>query len=459
VKPIVRQGLVAPGIVALVALVVWGIAGSGWALAVLAAGAAAIIGFHLYYLQQLTDWAAGPLDAQVPVGRGTWAPAFAAMYKRVRIRFAHQRDLKHMIARFQQAAEAIPDGIVVLDKNNRIEWANPRSLVQLGLDLDHDIGQPIVNLVRQPEFLGYLEAGDYGEPIVVPSGRDARTTLALQLVPFSLDKKMLMSRDVTQLEAVARMRRDFIANVSHELKTPLTVISGFIETMQDMELDPRQRGRFLQLMQEQAKNMQRLVVDLITLSALESEHNPLAEESFAVVPLMLELSAEAKALSKGQHEVTLDIGDAATVVGGREELSSAFGNLVSNAVRYTPPGGRIAIAWRVDADGAGIFSVSDSGIGIAAEHLPRLTERFYRIDRSRSRATGGTGLGLAIVKHVLLRHQAELDIASEIGRGSTFAVRLPAKRIERAPAPGDAEPTGTAPPPITNNEARRETGA
>ncbi len=278
-KPIVRQGLLAPGVLALITLAVWLAAGAGWALVVLAAGAAAIIGFHLYYLQQFTDWASGPLDAQVPVGRSAWAPAFAAMYKRVRLRVAYQRDLKHMIARFQQAAEAIPDGIVVLDKGNRIEWANPRALAQLGLDLEHDVGQPIVNLVRQPEFLRYLDAGEYGDAIVVASGRDARTTLALQLVPFSLDKKMLMSRDVTQLEALARMRRDFIANVSHELKTPLTVISGFIETMQDMELDERQRGRFLQLMHEQARTMQRLVVDLITLSALESDQNPLVEET------------------------------------------------------------------------------------------------------------------------------------------------------------------------------------
>jgi two-component system, OmpR family, phosphate regulon sensor histidine kinase PhoR len=233
------------------------------------------------------------------------------------------------------------------------------------------------------------------------------------------------------------MRRDFIANVSHELKTPLTVISGFVETMQDMELDSRQRARFLQLMLEQAKNMQRLVADLLTLSSLESEHNFVTDERFAIVPLMLEISNEAKALSKGQHEISLAIGDAATVLGSREELASAFGNLVSNAIRYTPAHGRIAIAWRVDRDGTGVFSATDSGIGIAAEHLPRLTERFYRVDRSRSRATGGTGLGLAIVKHVLLRHQAELEIDSEIGRGSTFAVRLPARRVERAPPTED----------------------
>ena len=206
--------------------------------------------------------------------------------------------------------------------------------------------------------------------------------------------------------------------------------------------------------------MQRLVVDLITLSALESEQNPLVEERFAIVPLMVELSAEAKALSKGAHELSLDIGDAATVQGSREEIASAFGNLVSNAIRYTPSHGGIAIAWRVDSDGSGVFSVTDSGIGIAAEHLPRLTERFYRIDRSRSHATGGTGLGLAIVKHVLLRHQAELDIASEIGRGSTFSVRVPARRVERAPATGDAPPAApAATAPITSTEAPPETGS
>ena len=459
-KPIVRQALVAPAVVAVVTLAVWAAAGSEWALAVLAIGAAAIIGFHVYYLQAMTDWASWPLDAPVPEGRGTWAPMFAAMYKRVRMRVADQRDLREVIARFQQVAEAVPDGIVVLDAGHRIEWANPRALAQLGLDLAHDVGQPIVNLVRQPEFLRYLDVGDYGDAIVVASGRDAHTILALQLVPFSLDKKMLMSRDVTQLEAIARMRRDFIANVSHELKTPLTVISGFVETMQDMDLDARQRERFLQLMHEQAKNMQRLVVDLITLSALESEHNTLVDERFAIVPLMLELSAEAKALSKGQHEVTLDIGDAAIVQGSREELASAFGNLVSNAIRYTPAQGTIAIAWRVDADGSGVFSVADSGIGVGAEHLPRLTERFYRVDRSRSRATGGTGLGLAIVKHVLLRHQADREIDSEMGRGSTFAVRLPARRIERAPATGDAAPVpAAAAAPLTSSAARRDTAS
>jgi len=190
-------------------------------------------------------------------------------------------------------------------------------------------------------------------------------------------------------------------------------------------LDDRQRTRFLQLMQEQAASMQRLVEDLLTLSALESEHNPLSDERFAVVPLLLALSADAKGLSKGNHEVSLDIGDAATIVGSREELASAFGNLVSNAIRYTPAKGAIKLAWRIDDDGSGVFAVTDSGIGIAPEHIPRLTERFYRVDRSRSRATGGTGLGLAIVKHIMNRHRGGLVVASAEGEGSTFTAYFP----------------------------------
>ena len=430
-KAAVRQGLVAPAIVFFIAAIAWAVAGSAAALFVVTIGAAAIIAFHLVHLQKISDWASGPLDAEVPEGRGEWSQPFAQIYRRTRIRSAYERDLRHVIERFQQAASAIPDGIVVLDAANRIDWANPRALAQLALDLEQDRGQPIVNLVRQPEFLRYVDAGDYAASIVVPATADPRRRLALQLVPFGADQKLLMARDVTELEAVARIRRDFIANVSHELKTPLTVISGFVETLRDLDVDERQRGRFLQMMDEQAKNMQRLVADLLTLSALESEQNPVHEEQFAIEPLLRALTVDAKALSKDQHDIALDVADPAMLRGSRDELASAFGNLVSNAVRYTPAGGTITLRWRIDPDGAGVFSVSDTGIGVAAEYLPRLTERFYRIDRSRSRATGGTGLGLAIVKHVLLRHQAELEIESERGKGSTFAARLPARRVER----------------------------
>ena len=428
-KPIVREGLAAPAIVAALALVAWLVAGSGVALLVLAVGAGAIVGFHLSQLHVLSNWAAGPLDADVPEGRGVWGHLFAAIYRRVRARAAYERDLRQIIERFQQASAAIPDGIVVLDASNRIDWANARAITQLGLDLAHDRGQPIVNLVRQPEFQRYLETGDYGASVVVPSQREANRKLALQLVPFAADQKLLMSRDVTELEAVGRMRRDFIANVSHELKTPLTVISGFVETLQDVDVDERQRRRFLGLMQEQARNMQRLVSDLLTLSALESDQQPPADEQVPVGALVDALARDAEGLSQGAHAIRVERQGEATILGSREELASAFGNLVSNAVRYTPPEGTVRLAWRVDEDGRGVFSVTDTGIGIAPEYIPRLTERFYRVDRSRSRATGGTGLGLAIVKHVLMRHQAELDIASERGKGSTFAARLPAARV------------------------------
>src|SRR6266542_1447809 len=418
--PVVLVALVAPSIVGVATLAVWLALGAGWALAALAAGSAGVIAYHLWQLDKLARWASGSSDAAVPEGRGSWRAVFTALYRRMRTRAAVERELGHRLERFARAAEAIPEGIVVLDAAFRIRWANARARAHLGLDAQRDLGQ--------------LDAGDFSEPIVVESQREAGTTLSILVVPYRDEQKLLLSRDVTRLEAVARMRRDFIANVSHELKTPLTVVTGFLETMQDLDLDAQQRKRFLGLMHEQAKNMQRLVDDLLALSALESEQNPIADTPVPVASLLGELAAQARALSLGRHTIGIDIAApdfATTIIGSRDELASAFGNLVSNAVRYTPEGGTVTLGWRVEADGVGRFSVSDTGIGIAAEHLPRLTERFYRVDRSRSRATGGTGLGLAIVKHVLLRHQAELEIASEPGNGSAFTVRLPAVRVRR----------------------------
>ena len=447
------RGLIAPAAVAAFAILIGMLQGMTGALVVVALGSLAILGWHLWQVAVLTRWAGGDVDAPVPEGRGVWTLAYAALYRRVRLRSARQRDLRLALDRFVSGAEALPEGVVVLDRSDRVEWANPRAKAHLGLDLKHDAGTPIVNLVRQPAFIAYLSAGDFSEPVVVQSTREAATTLSIQVVPFGVEQKLLMSRDITRLEAVARMRRDFIANVSHELKTPLTVLAGFIETLTDVDLDERQRQRCLALMQEQASSMQRLVADLLTLSALESEQSPAHEAEFAIVPLLLAVSADAKALSGGKHEITLTIRDAATVLGSRDELASAFGNLVSNAVRYTPEGGRIALEWRVTAEG-GEFTVADSGIGIAVEHIPRLTERFYRVDRSRSRATGGTGLGLAIVKHVLIRHQAELLVDSEPGKGCRFTVRLPPRRVkvavegesDRSPPSVDPIATSTSSP-------------
>ena len=433
-SPVLLAGIGAPLAVLVLAGIAALVVDALWAAGVLAIGLVAIAGVHLWQLHRVTRWADAEFEMPVPEGRGAWGLAFSALYRRTRSRNRHQRDLATTIERFRSAVEALPDGMAILDNGNRIQWANVRAQAHLGLDLAKDVGQPLQNFVRQPEVVRYLESGDFTDAVVVPSLRELGTTLSIQVVPFGVEERLLISRNITQLEAVARMRRDFIANVSHELKTPLTVVSGFLETLQDLELEPRQRARFLQLMAEQARSMQRLVDDLLTLSALESDQNVVAETEMDVVALLLEVSADAKALSADRHSVTLDIVDPALLIASRDELVSAFGNLVSNAIRYTPDGGSIALRWHVDAEGRGVFSVTDSGIGIAPEHVPRLTERFYRVDRGRSRETGGTGLGLAIVKHVLLRHQAELDVMSELGSGSTFSVILPAQRVRRTAA-------------------------
>lgn len=436
-NPILVSGLAAPAVVAIAALAMWVIDDAGAALAVITVGWGAVLAFHLWNLQRLARWAADALETPVPEGRGPWRTPFTALYRRSRTRTAYQRDLTQTIERFRSAAEAVPDGMVVLDATNRIRWANRRAQTHLGLDLAHDTGRPLANLVRQPEFIRYLDALDHSEAVAIASQREPGTTLSIQIVPFGTEEKLLISRDVTRLQEVARMRRDFIANVSHELKTPLTVVTGFLETLQDLHLAPQQQARYLDLMQQQARSMQRLVDDLLTLSALESEAGEGPDTPFPITPLLSQLAADARALSGGAHTVTLDPGPPAEVRGSRDELASAFGNLVSNAIRYTQPGGTIALQWQVEDDGTGVFSVTDSGIGIAPEHIPRLTERFYRVDRSRSRATGGTGLGLAIVKHVLLRHDAQLLISSEPGHGSRFDARLPAARVMPSETPAD----------------------
>ncbi len=449
-RPIFLGGFaMAAGVIALAAIA-WLALGTPWAVATLVLGNLALIGYHLRQLDRLAQWASGPVDVAVPEARGPWKTALAALYRRVRGRTAYQRDLAHTIERFRSAADAVPDGMVVLDRRYRVRWANRRAQAFLGLDPAKDTGHPLANVVRHPEVVSYLQQADFSEPVLIESPRDASVTLSIQVIPFGDDERLLIARDVTELEAVERMRRDFIANVSHELKTPLTVVSGFLETLRELELDDASRDRYMQMMQDQARSMQRLVDDLLTLSALESQRTAIAEVPVPVGPLVAELAAEARALSAGAHRVVVEQGPAAQILGSRDELRSAFANLVSNAVRYTPPGGVITIAWDIETDGSGVFSVTDTGIGIAPEHIPRLTERFYRVDRSRSRATGGTGLGLAIVKHVLLRHGAALAITSEPGRGSTFAVRLPAPRVQA----GQGTSPGIAVPATSTQEAR-----
>ncbi len=384
---------------------------------------------HARHLARLSKWLTDPRPEALPSGSGIWEDVFAAFYHLLRRQRRSESRLTATLHDFQRAGMAMPDGLVILDGANRIEWCNPKSERHFGLDTNRDFGQLVTHLVRQPQFAEAL-GGSYTEPLTMRAhGGDL--VLSVLIVPYEENRKLIISRDVTDRERVETMRRDFVANVSHELRTPLTVIGGFLETIADMETpNPELIRRSVPLMSDQAKRMQTLVEDLLTLSRLESEGNPAREEPVNVPDIARGLYHDALALSAGRHKVTLLLESPDWINGAEDELRSAFGNLVSNAIRYTPAGGEVRLSWKAGSDGGAVFSVRDTGIGIDAQHLPRLTERFYRVDRGRSRETGGTGLGLAIVKHVVNRHAAKLDVSSEPGRGSCFSVIFPASRIE-----------------------------
>lgn len=387
---------------------------------------------QLWNLRALDRWLRKPEEESLPDGVGLWEEVFANLYRLLKLQSRSQQQLVSALERLQNAARAIPDGVVVLNGQDQIDWCNPVAERHFDLDLARDRGRQIIYLMRQPAFVAYLAAHSHSEPLVMKCPRNRDNTLSVQLVPFGNDQKLLISRDITQLERVETMRRDFIANVSHELRTPLTVVGGFLETMIDVgEMDEEQRRDYFRLMQDQTRRMQRLVEDLLTLSRLEGPQTTLAEEHVDMPRLMQLLHSDAVSLSGGRHRVTLEAVAPQGLTGSESELHSAFGNLISNAIRYTPEGGEIALRWEM-RNGEGVFSVRDTGEGIEHQHIPRLTERFYRVDRSRSRETGGTGLGLSIVKHVLTRHQGKLEIDSEPGKGSTFRAVLPARRLTAA---------------------------
>ena len=394
-----------------------------WGWAVLAAGVLGLLLYHVQHLARLAGWIARPVLGQVPEGRGVWDEVLAGLHRFERAAARREEELTEALARFRRAAQALPDGVVILDAANRIEWCNRTAEAHLRIESRRDVGQPIADLIRDPAFIDYLAAGEEAAPVRVARGE---ALILIQVIVFGRAQKLLLSRDTTQAERVETMRRDFVANVSHELRTPLTVLAGFLETVRDLPLDAQRVRDYVGMMGEQAARMQHIIEDLLALSALESAPPPLAER-VRVAPLLGRLRADAEALSAGRHEISVTGTPTRDLLGSEAELLSAFGNLVSNAVRYTPTEGKVRIAWQEDAQGAS-FAVEDSGVGIAPEHIPRLTERFYRVDRSRSRETGGTGLGLAIVKHALMRHEATLDIASAPGKGSRFTVRFPQQR-------------------------------
>lgn len=391
---------------------------------------------HARHLDRLHRWVEAGQLVTIPGGTGLWTPVLSGLDRRIRALRDRQDQLTATLERFRTASQAMPDGVIYLSGRDTIEWINQKAEQHFGLSHARDLGCPLSGLARQHELLRYLGAPTQDEPLVIWSPRRPETRLLIQLVPFGSDQRMLVSRDITQIEKLETMRRDFIANVSHELRTPLTVVGGFVETVMDGldDLDREDILRFLKLALEQSSRMQRLIEDLLALSALETGAPAPKEERVDVLELVRMVHRETEVLSAGRHEVLLDLdahdeGD--VLLGSQKELHSAFANLASNAVRYTPRGGWIRLSWKGTEEG-GEFAVSDNGIGVDAKHIARLTERFFRVDRGRSRETGGTGLGLAIVKHVLSRHQAELRIESEPGKGSLFCVVFPASRLRRS---------------------------
>jgi two-component system phosphate regulon sensor histidine kinase PhoR len=372
-----------------------------------------------------------PVYGEVPSAPGIWGEIYYRLHKLAKRWHAQVRQVEQQHSRFIQAIQASPNGVAMLDDHDQIEWCNAISEQHFGLDAKRDLRQHITHLVRHPDFVRYLNSHHYEAMLIMRGMGDKRqNVISVQVFPYGENRKLVLSQDITELERTDAMRRDFVANVSHELKTPLTVLAGFLETMRELPLDESERVRYLDLMMQQAQRMQHIVSDLLVLATLEGDNKPPSNQMVDMRAVLRHLQDDAQSLSGGRHHIGFDTDEALTVTGVETEILSAFGNLVTNAIRYTPDGGSINVSWHAQG-GQATFAVADSGLGIPAVDIPRLTERFYRVDRSRSRDTGGTGLGLAIVKHVLQRHDAQLDVTSEEGRGSVFTVRFPVARSAR----------------------------
>ncbi|PPK42239.1 two-component system phosphate regulon sensor histidine kinase PhoR [Trinickia symbiotica] len=418
----------------LLALVCAAIAAFAGVKAALVFGAIALVAqslFSTYHTERLWQLLDAPVYGQVPSAPGVWGEIYYRLHKLAKRWHAQVRQVEQQHSRFIQAIQASPNGVVMLDDHDQIEWCNAIAEQHFGLDAKRDLRQHVTHIVRHPDFVRYVNSHRYDETLVMRGmGEKRQNTLSVQVFPYGENRKLVLSDDITELERTDSMRRDFVANVSHELKTPLTVLSGFLETLREIPLEEDDRARYLELMEQQAARMRHIVDDLLVLAKLEGDIKSPGEQAIDMGAVLRHLQDDAMTLSAGRHKLAFDVEETLTVTGVETEILSALGNLVTNAVRYTPDGGSIKVEWRLFGDRAA-FSVSDTGFGIPAADIPRLTERFYRVDRSRSRDTGGTGLGLAIVKHVLQRHDALLDVKSEEGRGSTFTVRFPPQRSVR----------------------------
>jgi two-component system phosphate regulon sensor histidine kinase PhoR len=377
--------------------------------------------------------------AAAPALGGAWGEAAYRAQRALRSERERARESAQRLDDFLAAIQAAPDGVILLDAQGRIEWCNAQAGAHFGIDPQRDLLQRIGHLVREPAFHAWWAAGAGDRDVKLPGRLDAPghpVRLSVQWHPYGAGRRLMLSRDITALAQAEAMRRDFVANVSHEIRSPLTVLAGFVETMQSLPLTEAERAHYLSLMAAQSDRMRALVDDLLTLSRLEASPSPSASEPVDLRALMAQCEADARALSRLLHppeqrpqRLSFDIAPGFTLTGSAHELRSAISNLVHNAVRYTPGGGAIDVRCARLPDGGAQIAVTDTGPGIAPEHLPRLGERFYRIDRSRSRESGGTGLGLAIAKHVAQRHGGQLQVSSTPGKGSCFALVFPAQRL------------------------------
>ena len=394
--------------------------------------------------EHLMEWLRSGATSTAPRDASHWGEFGYRVEKALRQRDGHIEQESQRLQQFLSAIEASPNGVMMLDKADQIEWCNGVAAQHFGLDPLRDRLQRVTNLVRMPAFVAYLQSAAFDEPVVFV-GPAGRSTLSVLVRPYGSGMKLVLSQDITERERTDAMRRDFVANVSHEIRTPLTVLAGFVETLAGLPLSVSERQRVLVLMGQQTERMQLLVGDLLTLAQLEGSPRPAPDQWFSLGPLLQRALSGAQALSLGlsatPHQFDFGAPLAIDVAGSEHEIYSAVSNLLNNAVRYTPPGGGIVLSWQWHDDGSGSITVTDGGIGITKEHLPRLTERFYRVDGSRSRDTGGTGLGLSIVKHVIQRHGGEIQIHSEPGKGSSFSLRLPALRLRVSPSLASSLPT------------------
>ncbi|MBK7249398.1 MAG: phosphate regulon sensor histidine kinase PhoR [Gammaproteobacteria bacterium] len=382
---------------------------------------------HSWRLMRMVGWLRTDTPERAPEPGGVWGDAVAMVVRLYRDRRQQRSRLLRLLRELRRSTAAMPDGVVLLNPNAEILWFNRTAGRLLGLRGRRDVGQRVENLVRHPEFADYLRAGTRAGPLPLLIARMERR-LSIQIVPYGAGQLLMLVRDVTRQARLEEVRKEFVANASHELRSPLTVICGYLETLVADESLPPDLAEALQQMREQARRMNLIVSDLLELSELESSDAEVQGAEIDVGALISQLVCDADARPGRHAELTTSVESGARLLGDHGHIRSAFRNLVDNALRYTPPDGKIALRWWVDQDG-GWFSVADTGTGIAAEHIPRLTERFFRVDAGRSRAAGGSGLGLAIVKHVLQRHGARLRIESAEGRGSVFTCGFPLRRL------------------------------